>query len=296
MVGPTASGKSDVGIRIAEAVGAVILSVDSMQVYRGMDIGTAKPTPEERRRVPHLMIDLVEPEVEYTVAEFQRTARELIDHADRPVLIVGGSGLHFRAVVDPLEFPPTDPEIRAELEQTPIEDLRSMLLSVDPQAARFVDLDNPRRVVRAVEVLRLTGRTPTALHSTQAARKVARYESLYDLRVVGVDAGDALAGRVSQRLSRMREMGFLDEVARLAPRLGKTASQAVGYRQLLDVVAGRRSEDEGFAAAEAATLRLARAQRTYFRRDPRIQWVEWDADPDRLAEKVRDRLGVRCGS
>lgn len=291
-MGPTASGKSAVALRIAEKTGATILSVDSMQVYRGMDVGTAKPTEEERARVPHLMIDLVEPDRDFTVAEFQTEARRRLSEVDGPVLIVGGSGLHFRAVVDPLVFPPTDPTLRSSLEACDVESLRSELLAADPGAAELVDLANPRRVVRAVEILRLTGLTPTARASTPEAKAVASYRSLYPVRVVGLDAGDRLPGLVRRRLVRMRRMGFLEEVSRLAPRLGRTASQAVGYRQLLPVVRGEATADEGFAAAEAATLQLVRGQRTYFRRDPRIRWVKWVDDLDDLARAVMQGLGL----
>ncbi|MGB8361250.1 MAG: isopentenyl transferase family protein, partial [Acidimicrobiia bacterium] len=149
MVGPTASGKTSLAIEVALRLGAEVISVDSMQVYRGMDIGTAKPTIIERRGVTHHMIDVVEPEDEFSVAEFRRLARRVMVEADRPLIVAGGSGLHFRAVVDPMSFAPTDPELRAELEATPLDGLVDELRAVDEESGTRVDLANKRRVVRA---------------------------------------------------------------------------------------------------------------------------------------------------
>ena len=290
MVGPTASGKSEAALQVAAAVGGEILSVDSMQVYRGMDIGTAKPSPEERARIPHHMLDLVDPEVDYTVAEFQAEARRVIAATSRPVVLVGGSGLHFRAVVDPLRFPPHDAALRAELEARPLAELRSKLLRVDPAAAQHLDLDNPRRVVRAYEIYRLTGETPSARVGHPSHQAVRAYRPQLPFRVVGLDPGDDLPARVAVRLTEMRRRGLLDEVRSLLGRMGRTASQAVGYRQLLPVAEGRLPEEVGLAAAERATLDLARRQRTFFRRDPRIRWLPWDPDPARRTASVVELL------
>jgi tRNA dimethylallyltransferase len=259
---------------VARRSGALILSVDSMQVYRGMDIGTAKPTVDDRRAVPHAMIDLADPDEEYSVARFQREARRRMAGWAGPVVIVGGSGLHFRAVVDPLEFPPTDGVLRAELEAAPPAVLVAELERADPDAGQLVDLGNPRRVIRAVEILRLTGRTPSRRARSEEAESVRTYRSVVPLAVIGLDPGEEVAWRVRRRLSAMRRQGFLAEVESLADRLGRTACQAVGYRQLLDVVRGRTDLERGFASAERATMMLAKRQRTYFRRDPRIHWLE----------------------
>lgn len=273
MVGPTGAGKSEAALTVAEKLGALLLSVDSMQVYRGMNIGTAKPNAEERARVPHAMIDLVEPEVELTVAEFQKIARQVIAESDRPVVIAGGSGLHFRAVIDPLEFPPHDEALRTNLEAAPNTELVAELLAADPAAVDLVDLKNPRRVVRAVEILRLTGATPSGRAADPAAANVRNYRPMFEVKVVGVDPGPRLASRIRRRLIRMRNAGLLEEVEGLRGRLGTTASQAVGYKELTEVVDGRIGLDEGFRRVEAATLALVKRQRTYFRRDPRIQWT-----------------------
>ncbi|MFB3050973.1 MAG: tRNA (adenosine(37)-N6)-dimethylallyltransferase, partial [Acidimicrobiia bacterium] len=159
ILGPTASGKTEVAIEIAGRIGAEVLSVDSMQVYRGMDIGTAKPSVIERRGIRHHMIDVVDPESEFSVAEFRRQGRAVMNSADSPLIITGGSGLHFRALVDPMSFAPTDPTLRSELEGSQLADLVAELKTADPEVGSHVDLANPRRVIRAVEILRLSGET-----------------------------------------------------------------------------------------------------------------------------------------
>jgi tRNA dimethylallyltransferase len=281
-VGPTASGKSEVGLEIADRHGGEIVSVDSMQVYRGMDIGTAKATWRERKRVPHHLVDLVEPEHGFSVAEFQAAGRRALDGiaaADAAAIVVGGSGLHFRSLVDPLDFPPSNPTVRSELEDLGPQAAVEALLAADPEAGNVVDLANPRRVVRALEVHRMTGQTPSQRQTTPAAVAVREYRSRLPLVVIGLDPGPDLAARVERRFDRMLEAGLLNEVAQLAPRLGVTAAQAVGYKQLLPVVRGERTIDQGRRDAIDATRALAGRQRTFFGRDPRIRWLEWDDDP-----------------
>ena len=271
-------------------MGAEIVSVDAMQVYRGMDVGTAKPTAAERARVPHHLLDLADPAEEFTAAEFQRAGRRFLeDLAGRgvPAVIVGGSGLHFRALVDPLEFPPHDPEVRRSVEALSPGETVAELLAADPAAGACLDLANPRRVARAVEVLRLTGFTPSARAQGDSAAAVRAYRPLLPVVAVGFDPGPQLRGRVEARLDAMLAAGLLDEVRGLAPVLGRTAAQAVGYRQLLPVVRGEASLEEGRARAAAATWALAGRQRTFFRRDPRLRWVEWHDDPGRRAAAAR---------
>ncbi|MDX1448976.1 MAG: tRNA (adenosine(37)-N6)-dimethylallyltransferase MiaA [Acidimicrobiia bacterium] len=274
VVGPTAAGKSEVALQVAERLGGIVVSLDSMQVYRGMDIGTAKPTPADRARVPHAMIDLVEPSEEYTVRQFQTEARRLIDEADGPVVLAGGSGLHMRAVIDPMEFLPTDPDLRSQLEASELEPLVEELVAADPEAGTHVDLANQRRVVRAVEVLRLSGRTPSVIAADPSRRAVSEYESLYPCRIFGIDPGEDLPGRIEQRIQAMIDRGLMDEVAGLRGRLGRTAGQAVGYAQLMPVVTGEMSLADGVAATRKATWELARRQRAWFRRDPRVRWLD----------------------
>ncbi|HKZ20568.1 MAG TPA: tRNA (adenosine(37)-N6)-dimethylallyltransferase MiaA [Acidimicrobiia bacterium] len=290
MLGPTASGKSEVAIELAARRNAPILSVDSMQVYRGMDIGTAKPSAEEQARVPHLMIDLVEPEVEFSVAQFQATARQLMNRHPE-VFIVGGSGLHFRSVVDPLDFPPTDQGLRERLES--VEDPVAALVVADPGATEIVDIKNPRRVLRALEIFHLTGETPTSRSRHPHRLRVKRYEALYEFRAVGLDPGTGLAERIAQRVELMREAGLWEEVGRLRHRLGRTASGAVGYRQLIRAIDGETTRAEGWAEIGRATLALARRQRTYFRRDPRIDWQPWEDDLDQRVAGVARALGIK---
>ncbi|MEX2422368.1 MAG: tRNA (adenosine(37)-N6)-dimethylallyltransferase MiaA [Acidimicrobiia bacterium] len=274
IVGPTASGKSAFAVEIAERLGAGIVSLDSMQVYRGMDIGTAKATPGDQLRVPHSMIDLVDPGEEYSVQDFQTEARRIIDSSETPWVLVGGSGLHMRAVIDPLEFLPTDETLRFELEETEPSVLVAELLAADTEAGARVDLANPRRVIRAVEVYRLTGRTPSEIVDDPPRRAVAAYESRYPCRIVGIDPGEALAERIDRRLDAMISTGLLAEVANLRGSLGRTASQAVGYAQLTPVVTGEATMDHGLGATRKATWALARRQRAWFRRDPRITWLD----------------------
>ncbi len=286
VVGPTASAKSEVAMSLAERLGAEIISVDSIQVYRGMNIGAAKPSALMQARVRHHMIDLVDPHESFTVADFQRRARCVIADSTAPLIICGGSGLHFRAVVDPFTFPPHDPKIRATLDRLPPDAARARLLEADPEAGHHLDLSNPRRVARALEVLSLTGFTPSEQAEEPGRAQVNNYEPMVPFRAVGLDPGKNIRVRVVARLKAMQRAGFLDEVVGLAGRMGATASQAVGYRQLLAVARGEITEQEGFRQAERATLALVKRQRTFFRRDPRIRWLEWSSNPDERLGKV----------
>ena len=254
-----------------------------MQVYRGLDIGTAKPTVLERRGVPHHMIDVAEPEEEFSVAEFRRMARELMVQTGGPLVISGGSGLHFRALVDHMSFAPTDPQVRASLEGLDTEVLREELVNADPEAGAVVDLENRRRLVRAVEILRLTGESPTARARTAEADQLRRYEPELEFMAVGLDPGSELDSRIEARLSDMRGGGLVEEVRALRSRLGRTASSAVGYREILEYLGGGISEAEAFAEVGRNTRKLARRQRTWFQRDPRIRWLPW-------AERSEDRI------
>lgn len=263
---------------MAQRIGGEILSVDSMQVYRGMDIGTAKPSGDEQALVRHHMIDLVEPHEPYSAAQFQAAARAVLAASSRPIIIVGGSGLHFRAVVDPLEFPPTDTSVRSDLERLSHEEQRRRLLSLDPEAAAHVDLANSRRVVRALEIAELTGVVPSRRSQSPQAHHLRAYDALHEFVAFGIDRGTGLGDAVASRLDAMRKRGFTKEVVELADRLGPTAAGAVGYRQLLPAVRGEIDEDQGYADARRATMALAKRQRTFFRRDPRIRWISTEND------------------
>jgi tRNA dimethylallyltransferase len=278
IVGPTAAGKSALAMEVARRVGAVIVSVDSMQAYRGMDIGTAKPTVDERAEIPHEMIDIAEPDVDLTVQSFQQLATERVEAHDRPLIVVGGSGLHFRAIVDPLTFAPNDPRIRAEIDALEPREAVARLLEIDPAAAGQVDLKNPRRVTRALEIAELTGVGPTERSEMPEAVAIREYRPKRPFLGIGLDPGDDLVDRIDRRVDEMMAVGLLDEVASLAPRLGRNASRAVGYSELLDVIAGTVPLSPAVAAIRSNTVSLARRQRTWFRRDPRINWLEPDID------------------
>jgi tRNA dimethylallyltransferase len=279
-----------VAVTVAEQLGAEIVSVDSMQVYRGMDIGTAKPTMIERRGIPHHLIDVADPEDDFSVARFAALGRAIMESAQVPLLISGGSGLHFRALVDPMSFAPTDPGLRAALETEGDESLVTRLIEADPDAPTHVDLANRRRVVRALEIHQLTGETPSSRAATAEADDLRRYVAATPFTAVGVDPGELLDERVDHRLAMMRRGGFVEEVARLWDRMGRTARTAVGYREIASHVEGEVDADTAFVAASRSTKRLAKKQRTWFQRDPRIRWIPWLESPDDRATRVLEAL------
>lgn len=283
VVGPTAAGKSDLAVELALRLGGEVVNADSMQVYRGMDIGTAKLTPEERRGVPHHLLDIWDIRRTVTVAEFQKAALEVIGDCHRrsviPVL-VGGSALYIRAVLDGFEFPGTDPELRrrleAELERRGAAAMHARLAELDPDAAARILPSNGRRIVRALEVIELTGRPFRASLPSHAY-------AFDDVRQIGLDVPrDVLDERIQLRVERMWRDGLADEVRRLEKaglREGRTASRALGYAQVLDFLAGRCTEEEAKEATIRATRRFARRQDSWFRKDPRIRWLPYDT-PD----------------
>ena len=286
IVGPTAVGKSEVAVAVAERLGAEIVSVDSMQAYRGLDAGTAKPPPHLRARVPHHLVDVFDPAHEVTVAEFQDHARgaiaEITDRGRLP-LLVGGSGLYFRAVVDDLDFPPSEPAVRASLEeeaeQVGPERLYERLRTLDPPAARRMEPGNTRRIVRALEVIALTGRPFSDNDAWE------RYESRYELVVAGLELPrDVLYERIADRVDGMLAAGLIEETRALAKRgLGRTARQALGYRQILDAAADATRQQIRDDIVRA-TKRFARRQESWFRADPRARW--FDAGAPGVAEEV----------
>ena len=293
VVGPTATGKTALAVDLARELGGEVVNADAMQLYRGMDIGTAKATEAERRGVPHHLLDVLDVTETASVAAYQRHARAEIERllADGKVpVLAGGSGLYVQAVLDDLRFPGTDPAVRARLdaeaEQLGTPALYTRLGERDPVAAAKILPTNTRRIVRALEVIEITGEPFSAnLPKPGAAR--------YGTVVIGVDrAPEELDERVNERVGRMFEAGLVDEVRELEKRglrEGKTASRALGYQQVLAELDG----DGDFAAAAAATAqatrRFVRKQRSWFRRDQRIHWFD-GADPG-LAARVRDTLG-----
>jgi tRNA dimethylallyltransferase len=282
LVGPTASGKSQVGLALARHLGpgTEIVSVDSMQVYRGMDIGTAKPTAAERAEVPHHLIDLVDPAEEYTVACFARDAAAILDrpNPDRRLLLVGGTGLYLRAALGDLDVPGQFPNVRRKLESDPdTGGLHRRLRQLDPVAAGRMEPTNRRRIVRALEVTIGSGR-PFSDFGPGLTAYPETPVRLFGLRL----PRDVLDERIEQRYAAQMEAGFLDEVERLAERPGgwsRTASQALGYRELLDHLGGQCTLDEALARAVTRTRQFARRQERWFRRDPRIVWIDVPRDP-----------------
>ncbi|GEB49967.1 MULTISPECIES: tRNA (adenosine(37)-N6)-dimethylallyltransferase MiaA [Streptomyces] len=277
VVGPTAAGKSDLGVFLAQQLGGDVINADSMQLYRGMDIGTAKLTVEERQGVPHHLLDIWDVTVSASVAEYQRLARAEIDRlrtAGRVPVLVGGSGLYVRGALDAMDFPGTDPEVRARLEEELAEHgpgpLHARLAAADPEAAAAILPGNGRRIVRALEVIEITGRPFTA--------NLPRHEYVYpDTVQIGVDvARPELDERIAGRVDRMWQAGLVDEVRALVDaglREGRTASRALGYQQVLAALAGECTEEEARAETVRATKRFARRQDTWFRRDPRVHWL-----------------------
>lgn len=282
LVGTTASGKSALALAVARArPGTELVSVDSMQVYRGMDVGTATPSPAERAEVPHHGLDLVDPWEEFTVAEFQEAVvGAVVDVEERGAwpLLVGGTGLYLRAVVDGLEIPGRYPEVAADLATEPdTPALHRRLTELDPVAASRMEPTNRRRVVRALEVTLGSGRPFSSFGPGLESYPPSRYA------LVGVRLPRPVVDRrIADRYRAQLDAGFVDEVRRLAadPRgLSRTAAQALGYRELLDHLAGRTTLDEAVALAVTRTRRFARRQERWFRRDPRITWLDADDDP-----------------
>jgi tRNA dimethylallyltransferase len=285
LVGPTAAGKTELALALAERLGAEVVSADAMLVYRGMDIGTAKPTPEERARVPHHLVDLVDPGEEFSVARFQPLARAAIAEVlgrGRTPLLVGGSGLYFQAVVDEFVFPPTDQAVRARLEteaaEVGLRQLYGRLAAADPPAAARIQPGNLRRTVRALEVMELTGR-PFSSFRAAMDDPVSRYR----LTVLGLDPGaELLRARVAERVAAMAEAGLVDEVRGLAERpLSRTARQALGYKELLDAMEQGAPVAEALEAVVRRTRAYARRQLAWFRRDPRVRWSTLPPGPER---------------
>lgn len=284
LVGPTATGKTALGVRLALALDGEIVNADSMALYAGMVVGTATPGEQERRGVPHHLFGVLDPREEADVASYQSAARRVVEQVrarGRAVVVVGGSGLHVRALLDDLRFPGTDPAVRAGLEDelatygAPA--LHARLAAVDPQAAAAVLPSNGRRVVRAMEVFALTGSAPrTTLPPLGPAR--------WDAVQVGLDRATLdLDTRIAGRAHRMWDAGLLAETQALvaAGGLGRTASRAIGYASALRLMAGELDEAAAREQTAQATRRLVRRQRSWFRRDPRVRWLPvTDPDPD----------------
>jgi tRNA dimethylallyltransferase len=299
VVGATASGKTSLSLDLAERLGGEVVNTDAMQVYRGMDIGTAKLPVAERRGIPHHLLDLLDVTEPLTVADFQGRARDTIAGlraADRVPVLVGGSALYTRAVLDRFEFPGTDDAVRsrleAELEEVGSAALHRRLREVDPESAGRILVENGRRIVRALEVVEITGRP------FSATLPVLEYVDPASLQL-GVDIDrPTLDARIEQRVSLMFEQGLVAEVERLLDEgleEGRTAVTAIGYRDVVAHLRGELGLDEAHQRTVVATRRFARRQDSWFRKDPRITWVQYD-DPDRVDRAMAAVAGFETGA
>jgi tRNA dimethylallyltransferase len=299
VIGPTATGKSDLAIELAHQCDGEIVNADSMQLYEGLDIGTAKLPLDERGGIVHHLLDIWPLQKSAAVAQYQSLARATIDeiHArGKTPVMVGGSGLYVRGALDNLEFPGEDAAIRlrlyAELEQAGPQALHARLAELDPAAAAAILPTNGRRIARALEVIEITGEPFTAT--------MPGFEAIYDVISIGLDRDD-LDERVHRRVHHMLDIGWLDEIRELLPhglRASPTAGKALGYQQLMavmdedgEITGGKAAFDEAVEVTIRATTRFVRRQRRWFRRDPRIQWL--DAADASLRESAIQLVGLR---
>ena len=291
VVGPTAAGKSELSLALARTLGGEVVNADSMQLYRGMDVGTAKLTMAERAGIDHHLLDIWPVTQAASVSEYQHLARQAIDDIrgrGRTPILVGGSGLYVRAAIDNLEFPGTDPAVRARLEHelstVGSAPLHAQLTSLDPVAAAAILPTNGRRIIRALEVIELSGRPFSAT--------LPEYESVYPVVQIGVEMPRLeLDQRIADRVHRMWRFGLVGEVRQLEVaglREGRTASRALGYAQVLKFLAGDWSEEEAAAQTIIATRRFVRRQQSWFRRDPRVVWLSAGRD---LTERALVAIG-----
>jgi tRNA dimethylallyltransferase len=281
IVGPTAVGKTEIAIQLAQHLDAEIVSLDSRQIYRGMDIGTAKPTPDQRQAVPHHLIDCVDVDQPFSVAEYQRladTAIAEIRERGKRTMAVGGAGLYFRGIIDGLfDGPGADAEIRAKLQREADEHgnvaLHERLRRCDPETANRVHPNNLVRVIRALEIYELTGKPISSLQQQWKMN-----EPRYLFRAFGLNMPrEVLYRRIEERVDRMVEAGLIEEVKGLLdqgyPR-NCVAMQSFGYKELIDYLDGKRTLDEAIALLKQNTRRFAKRQLTWFRNDPRIEWLD----------------------
>jgi tRNA dimethylallyltransferase len=286
ILGPTASGKSELALRLADEVGGEILSVDSMQVYRQMDIGTAKPSADERRRVRHHGIDLVDPDEPFTTARFVELADRVIADAKAPLIATGGTPLYYKALFEGMfEGPGASSEIRDRLRQLSNEELHRRLSQVDPAAAARIHLNDTKRLIRALEVHELTGQPISSLQQQWAGAH--RHEAVW----FGLDWDrDALNRRINARVKAMIAAGWLEETRKLLDRFGElshTAAEATGYHELIEHLRGRGSLDDAVEQIKIATRQLARRQMKWFRRFPNVTWLPGDMPIEQKLSAVR---------
>ena len=278
LAGPTAVGKSEIALALAEQIGGEIISVDSMQVYRGLDIGTAKPSAEERKKIPHHLIDVVGLNETFDAAKFiqlAKRAEQEIQSRGRVPIFCGGTGLYFSAYLQGLgDAPPANPTLRAELQAAPLQDLLRELEERDPATYEKIDRQNPRRVIRAVEVIRLTGKP----FSAQRAEWKSKVQSPKSKVLFGLAREPKyLQERINARVDKMFRDGLIAETEKLLKRglaENKTAMQSLGYRQVVEHLRGERSLEETVELVKIRTRQFAKRQMTWFRRQLQLQWIE----------------------
>ena len=291
IAGATATGKSDLAVELAKKIGGEIVNADSMQLYRGMDIGTAKLTQDERRGIPHHLLDLVDVSTDVNVAWYQEQARLVIDQLlaqGIPAIVVGGTGFYIKAILDDLNFPDTDPAVREKLtleaEKIGGDALHKRLGILDPAAAAAIPRENVRRVIRALEVIEITGKPFTANLPRENSTKYP------DALQFGLTMDRELLDlRVDKRVEMMFEKGLVTEVEGLIQGgllEGKTARAALGYAQVISMLAGDISLEQAISDTKLATRQYIRRQETWFRRDQRISWLEADSNRLETIEKA----------
>jgi len=293
LAGPTAAGKSAVALELAERLNGEIISVDSMQVYRGLDIGTAKPSAEEQKRVPHHLIDVTGMEESFDAARFvalARAAMEDIRSRQRVPIFCGGTGLYFRAFLEGLgEAPPSDPKIRAELAATPLETILTELEQRDPATFQRIDRKNPRRVIRALEVIRLTGRPFSAQRAVWGAE-----HAIMAGHFIGLTRPPGeLLDRINRRVDAMFDRGLVAETTALLARgleKNPTAMLALGYRQVAEHLRGERGLPETVELVKIRTRQFAKRQLTWFRRQMRLDWISLQGDASSAIAQIKELI------
>ncbi len=293
IVGPTGAGKSIVAVELAKKLNGEIVSADSMQIYKGMDIGTAKLNQEEGKGIKHHLLDIVEPSKDFSVAEYQKIARQIISKINKegklPIL-VGGSGLYVRSVIDKFEFPggTLSSPIRKELLERAKKDPNSLyeeLLRLDPEAAKKIPASNQRRIIRALEVIKTTGKPFTAYQKEWEKR-----ESIYNLKIYGLDLPrEKLYTRINERVDNMMKSGLLVEVESLLAKegLSLTARQALGYKEITAYLSGEMTLEEAIETIKKRTRNFAKRQLTWFKQDYRIRWIKVD---EKGATEIADEI------
>ena len=296
LAGPTAVGKSAIALALAEKIGGEIITVDSMQVYRGLDIGTAKPTTDERKKIPHHLLDVCELNEAFDAAQFIRLAQKAvaeIQSRGRTPIFCGGTGLYFKAFLDGLgEAPPADEKLRAELEAAPFAALLDELRERDPAAYEKIDKQNPRRVIRAVEVIRLTGKK---FSEQRAEWKTQNSKSKTQNYLCFTRSADDLHRRINARVDEMFRLGLVNETRELLQRglaENKFAMQAIGYRQVVEHLRGERDLAATVELVKIRTRQYAKRQLTWFRRHGNCRWLE--LPPNETVEAAVARISAQA--